>query len=455
MTPSVLEILTHSLADRLWHRWFAGVCKSPWEAHQRPPTSRLTQIRQRRARLLADLLWAVLRPLLPGLARVTAWVARRRLNQQQAAPRAPSGQSIAIGNWVVGGGGKTPLCIALALELRARGLTPAILSRGYRARAAKAEPAAASTGEPTRVLQPEKLSRISPAAAGDEAWLMAWRTGCPVGVGGDRTAAAHAVLRLYPQVDVWLMDDGLSQTSMRPDHRILVLDARGHGTGRPMPDGPLRGAWPPPPGHAPDTIVAPAGLDTAQITTDLPGDSPYHMVRDTRPAQWLRFPWHAPLDPSTETTTQPVSEAAALHPETFDVVAGPPPAPLLQTGPLLAIAGIAQPEVFFQMLRDLGLPLIDTVSLPDHAPELFPALLRWKAAHPFVTTPSIVMTEKDAVKFAWELRQAERGRHQSDSSLSLFGSAHPHWWAVRLQSHLPEDWLLGVTQSLKQPPRLP
>jgi len=444
MTPSVLEILTHRLADRLWHRWFAGAFKSPWEAHLTPPTNRLAQIRQRRGRLLADLVWVLLRPLLPWLARVTAWLARRRLRQQQTAKRAPSGQSIAIGNWIA------------AIELQARGLSPAILSRGYRARAPGPEPGGIEGGKKrTRVLQPEHLSRISPAAAGDEAWLMAWRTGCPVGVGADRSAAADAVRKHYPQIDVWLLDDGLSQTSMRPDHRILVLDDRGHGTGKPMPDGPLRGAWPPPPGHTPDAIVAPSSLDISRITADLSGDPPHCMARDTRPAQWLQFPWGPSEERSPEKTAQPHSEATGLQPESLDILGGPPPAALLQDGPFLAIAGIAQPEVFFQMLRDLGLPLVDTLSLPDHAPEIFPWLLRWKAAHPFLTTPSIVMTEKDAVKFAWELRQVERGRSQGDGSLSLFGSPHPHWWAVRLQSHLPDDWLRRITQSLKQPPRLP
>jgi hypothetical protein len=179
------------------------------------------------------------------------------------------------------------------------------------------------------------------------------------------------------------------------------------------------------------------------------------MARDTRPAQWLRFPWGPPSELPTESTSQPLPDDTGLQPEMLDIVDGTPPASLLRNGPFLAIAGIAQPEVFFQMLRDLGLPLIDTLSLPDHAPEIFPALLRWKAAHPFMATPSIVMTEKDAVKFAWEVRQAERERHKGDSSLSLFGSPHPHWWAVRLQSHLPEDWLRRVTQALKQPPRLP
>lgn len=455
MTPSVLEILTHRLADRLWRRWFVGALKSPWEAHLRPPTNRLARIRQRRGRLLADLVWVLLRPLLPWLARVTAWVARRRLRQQQRAPRAPSGQSIAIGNWIAGGGGKTPLCIALAIELKACGLAPAILSRGYRARAADPEPGAVGLGRRTRVLQPEYLSCTSPAAAGDEAWLMAWRTGCPVGVGADRKAAADAVLRLYPQIDVWLLDDGLSQTSLRPDYRILVLDDRGHGTGKAMPDGPLRGPWPPPPDHTPDAIVAPTRLDISGITANLPGHPPYRIARETQPAQWLRFPWSPPSEPARESPSLPVSEVTGLQPEAVDIVEGSPPSSLLQNGPFLALAGIAQPEVFFEMLRHLGLPLIDTLSLPDHVPEIFPALLRWKAAHPFMTTPSLVMTEKDAVKFAWELRQAERERLSGDSNPALFGSPHSHWWAVRLQSHLPEDWVREMTQSLKQPPRLP
>jgi tetraacyldisaccharide 4'-kinase len=32
----------------------------------------------------------------------------------------------------------------------------------------------------------------------------------------------------------------------------------------------------------------------------------------------------------------------------------------------MAVAGIAQPESFFAMLRALGLPLAKTVALPDH-----------------------------------------------------------------------------------------
>ncbi|MFZ9314440.1 MAG: tetraacyldisaccharide 4'-kinase [Burkholderiaceae bacterium] len=455
MTPSVLEILTHRLADRLWRRWFTGACKSPGEVHLRPPANRLEQIRQRRAYLLDHLLWALLQPLLPWLGRITAWVARRRLRRQLEAPRAPSGQSIAVGNWVAGGGGKTPLCIALAIELRARGLAPAILSRGYRARAADTEQAPAAMGGRIRVLQPECLSRISPAAAGDEAWLMAWRTGCPVGVGADRADTARAVLSLYPHTNVWLLDDGLSQTSLRPDHRILVLDARCHGNGKPMPDGPLRGSWPPPAGHTPDTIVAPAGMDISQITADLPDHQPSCIARDTRPAQWLRFSWNAPDEDTRKTPSTPLEGDIAPEPEALAITDGPLPQGLAENGPFLAMAGIAQPDVFFDMLRDLGLPLADTLRLPDHAPEILPALLRWKAAHPLMATPGIVMTEKDAVKFQWEVAQAAQRQLRGDNSLSLVRSPHPFWWAVRLQSHLPEDWLRAMTQALQQPLHLP
>ena len=36
--------------------------------------------------------------------------------------------------------------------------------------------------------------------------------------------------------------------------------------------------------------------------------------------------------------------------------------------PLLAVAGIARPDVFFEMLRNQGLTLSRCVALPDHAP---------------------------------------------------------------------------------------
>ena len=62
--------------------------------------------------------------------------------------------------------------------------------------------------------------------------------------------------------------------------------------------------------------------------------------------------------------------------------------------PLLALAGIANPESFFAMLRDLGLQLSKTIALPDHY--AFDSVLGNEYAG-----YSLICTDKDAVKL-WQ-----------------------------------------------------
>jgi tetraacyldisaccharide 4'-kinase len=424
MPPSVAELVGRHLASRLWDRWFDSAHPNPWKATEGGPVaSRLQSIRQRRARVLSRLLWWLIEPLLPLAARLTSWVARRRGQRQCAAPRAPSGTAIAIGNWIPGGTGKTPVCIALALALVAQGRSPAILTRGYRPGGGLslggAVPWRKNAGGRVQVLTYNGLAGVSPTEVGDEAWLMAWRSGCPVGVGADRFQTAQAVHRLYPATDIWILDDGLSQTSLRPDRRVLMLDARGHGNGRVLPDGPLRGPWPPGPALAPDAVIAPEQQDLRPILTSLAA-SPLRVPHNREPGVWLRFSWGCwPLKPE-------VSEE--------------PP-----TGPVLAIAGIAQPEEFFEQLRRQGLRLIDPLSLSDHANEILPAVLRWKMGHPQEDAPRLVMTEKDAVKFAWETRSVHTPSDPSVVGLrELLADFGPHWWVQRLAVHLPNEWITTI-----------
>ena len=92
---------------------------------------------------------------------------------------------IVIGNISVGGTGKTPLTLALAQQLIERGWHPLIISRGY-GRTVSSPQAAISTS--------------SAAQVGDEPLLMARRDICPVWVGADRVATAHAALQGLPAV---------------------------------------------------------------------------------------------------------------------------------------------------------------------------------------------------------------------------------------------------------------
>ena len=156
-----------------------------------------------------------LRPLawlFGGIAGLRRTAYRRRW-LQATAPGAPV---VVVGNITVGGTGKTPLVIALAEALRARGLRAGVLSRGY-GRAARAP----------RVVRTD----ATPADAGDEPLLIA-RAGIPVVVGADRLAAAAALLAAEPALDVLLADDGLQHYRLARAFEIAVIDgARALGNG--------------------------------------------------------------------------------------------------------------------------------------------------------------------------------------------------------------------------------
>jgi len=132
---------------------------------------------------------------------------------------------IIVGNLTVGGTGKTPLVLALVEALRARGLRPGILSRGYGG--TEAGPRAVNAGDDA-------------ARAGDEPLLLAERSGCPVWIGADRAAAARALLAAHARCDVVLCDDGLQHYHLQRDFEIAVEDERGLGNGLLLPAGPLR-----------------------------------------------------------------------------------------------------------------------------------------------------------------------------------------------------------------------
>ncbi len=133
---------------------------------------------------------------------------------------------VVVGNLTVGGTGKTPLTLALVEELRRRGWTPGILSRGYGAQAREVR--AVTAGSP-------------PADVGDEPALMASLSDCPVWVGRNRFDAGRALLQAHPGVNVLVCDDGLQHLALARDMEIVVVDGeRFWGNGHLLPAGPLR-----------------------------------------------------------------------------------------------------------------------------------------------------------------------------------------------------------------------
>jgi tetraacyldisaccharide 4'-kinase len=160
-----------------------------------------------RARLLAPLGWAY------GTS--VAW------KQTHAKPYRSAAAVICVGNISVGGTGKTPVAIAIAHRLLARGRQPVFLSRGYGG----------------RLHGPVEVHESNSAAdVGDEPLLL--RHTAPVVVARDRADGARHAEQLG---DVIVMDDGHQNFALRKDLALVVVDGEtGFGNGRVVPAGPLR-----------------------------------------------------------------------------------------------------------------------------------------------------------------------------------------------------------------------
>ncbi|MEJ5087431.1 tetraacyldisaccharide 4'-kinase [Brucella pseudogrignonensis] len=148
-------------------------------------------------------------------------VAGRRLLKAEP-PKIPA-PVLCIGNFTVGGAGKTPTAIAFAKAAKERGLHPGIVSRGY--------------GGNYKGLHIVDPSADSARHVGDEPLLLARHA--PVALCPDRLKSA---LELHKRgCDFIIMDDGFQSARLHTDFSLLVVDStRGIGNGKVIPAGPLR-----------------------------------------------------------------------------------------------------------------------------------------------------------------------------------------------------------------------
>lgn len=259
---------------------------------------------------------------------------------------------IVVGNVVAGGAGKTPVVLAVLAHLRARGIAAGVVSRGY----------GRSSDACTEVLPTDE-----PARTGDEPLLVRRASGAPVFVARRRAEAGRALLRTHPATQVIVSDDGLQHHALARDIEICVFDRRGIGNGWLLPAGPLREPWP-------------RQVDLVLQHGDPPGIPGYAMHRAL-----------ADRAVRADGTRRPLQELAG--------------------GRVHALAGIANPEAFFGMLRQAGIRPVQEHALPDHHDFADAARLP--------TDATLVCTEKDAVKL-WAVR--------------------PDAWAVPLEVSLPDGF---------------
>lgn len=273
-------------------------------------------------------------------------VAARRMGRTGATVPAPV---VCVGNFVVGGAGKTPTAIFLAGRLAAAGERPFLLSRGY----------GGSLDGPTLV--DGRTHRAS--EVGDEPLLLA--TAAPTVVARDRPAGAS--FAADRGAGVIILDDGLQNPALAKTLTLAVVDgARGVGNGRCLPAGPLR---------------APLAAQFAR--TD--------MVLVIGPGA-----------PGAALAMEARRRGLAVHHGAL--VPDPQDAERLRGRRVIAVAGLGRPEKLRDTLEAIGARTERFVALGDHAvPSAKQARAIADAAR--AADALVVTTEKDVVK--WRERRPE------------------------------------------------
>jgi tetraacyldisaccharide 4'-kinase len=249
---------------------------------------------------------------------------------------------VSVGSLSAGGAGKTPMTIALARALTARGLRVDVLSRGYGRRGKAAV-------------------RVDPGGAaedfGDEPLLIAREADVPVYVAAQRYEAgllAEADAGHVPVIH--LLDDGFQHRQLHRDINILLLDAKDLSAERLLPAGNLR--EPAAALHRADIVAIPAKDKAASLESNLR----------------LRG-WQGPVWRVYRRMEAPECE-----------------------GRVAAFCGIARPEQFFAGLQASGLTLASRVAFPDHHHYTASDLDRVQAAARAAGAEAIITTEKDRVR---------------------------------------------------------
>jgi tetraacyldisaccharide 4'-kinase len=321
-----------------------------------------------------------LAPLVP-LYRLGAALRARGFDSGRKTVWALERPVVSMGNLSTGGTGKTPLTIALARGLAARGWYVDVLSRGY-GRSGK------------DVAQVQREGR--PQEFGDEPLLIAREAEVPVYVAADRfEAGVAAESEGEPgRPAVHLLDDGFQHRQLYRDVDILLLNRR-DWSDRLLPAGNLR-----------EELTAALRADVIAI----PGDDDDFAVELKH---WLgERGWQGAV--------------WKLH-RRMDV-------PRLE-GPVVAFCGIAHPEQFFAGLEAAGVRLAERVAFADHHRYTGAEIRRLGAALDCAQAGVLLTTEKDAVRLGplaegLPLRTVPLRTEIEDEAAAL------NWLTVRLKECL-------------------
>jgi len=313
---------------------------------------------------------AALAPLLPLELAFRGLVALRGLayDRRWASVASAAAPVISVGNVAVGGAGKTPVALAIATRLAARGRRVAVLSRGYGA--LRTDARLVADGE--RVL-------LSAAEGGDEPVLLARRLPGVLVLCGPRRAELATLATGAHGANALLLDDGFQHRALARDLDVVVLDAANpFGNRHLLPVGPNR---------EPRAAIHRAGLVWLSRVDQA---EPERLER----LRVLAFRYtgrgpvesrHAPLDLLDGALARSLGLAAARGKR------------------VLLLSGLARPGAFRRTVEGLGAEVVAERRHPDHHRFTVADLdaARWAADE--ARAELIVTTEKDAVKLSPEL----------------------------------------------------
>jgi tetraacyldisaccharide 4'-kinase len=277
--------------------------------------------------------------LLMPLGAVYGAVAARRLAREGLDAGIPV---LCVGNYHVGGAGKTPAVLALVNLLREAGEAPIVLSRGY----------GGKLRGPIKV-DPD---RHAATEVGDEPLMMA--RAVPVVVARDRVDGI--ALARSQGASVIVMDDGFQNPAIAKDASLIVIDGdRGLGNACVFPAGPLRAPLPPQLARTDVLIIVGNGSAAEMVAAAIAAQGGLVLRAHLVPGE---------------------ASVAALCGKR-----------------VLAFAGIGDPGRFFSTLRTSGVEVVAEKAFADHHPFL-DSEMEALAAAAKRDGLTLVTTEKDLAR---------------------------------------------------------
>ncbi len=265
---------------------------------------------------------------------------------------------VSVGSLSVGGSGKTPFVQFVAALLRDAGERPAILSRGYRRRI---------PSEGVTVVRDADAIRVDLDHAGDEPMMLARALpGVTVVVASERYLAGRMAERRLGAT-VHLLDDGFQHLQLARDIDLLVMDARELDRPITLPSGRLR-----------EPVTAAAGADALILSGAWEDGAAARLGVRLGVPQVFEFARRSGTPTGIADQHAPVEITAATR--------------------VLGVAGIAQPERFFDDVRALGAQFVGGLGFADHHPYTVDDIREIDEKARASDVDLVLTTEKDLVR---------------------------------------------------------